>query len=204
MIRILSAAVLMAVVLGLFFLGRLGIWALVMLVGGLGLWEFRRLSDRLGYRSPSWLIFPLGFFFAFSQTALKQVDVELVLSLALVVGLGAFLFLPGRRQGLGRWAMGLAGAIYIGMPFNFYLLLYSHAQGLEWIFLVIFAVVMSDVRGSSGRDAAGEASVFSRDQPQEDVGGCDRRCPDGHPDHGSGRLWSSGPCRSGTRLRLGF
>ena len=145
MIRILSAAVLMAVVLGLFFLGRLGIWALVVLVGGLGLWEFRRLSDRLGYRSPSWLIFPLGFFFAFSQTALKQVDVELVLSLALVVGLGAFLFLPGRRQGLGRWAMGLAGAIYIGMPFNFYLLLYSHVQGLEWIFLVIFAVVMSDV-----------------------------------------------------------
>jgi len=41
---------------------------------------------------------------------LKHVDVADVLSLTLVAGLGTFLVVPGRRQGLGRWAMGMAGA----------------------------------------------------------------------------------------------
>ena len=46
---------------------------------------------------------------------LKNINVNAVLSIALVGGLAAFLFVPGRRQGLGRWAMGMAGALYIGM-----------------------------------------------------------------------------------------
>lgn len=171
MVRILSAAVLMGVVMSLVLSGRTGIWALVVLITGLGLWEFRSLSDRLGYRAPSWLIFPLGYFFAFSQTVLSRIDVELVLSISLVIGLGAFLFLPGRRQGLGRWAMGLAGAIYIGMPFNFYLLLYSHAHGLEWIFLVIFAVVMSDVGALLVGMRLGRHPFFPNISPRKTVEG---------------------------------
>src|SRR4030081_2667167 len=99
----------------------------------------------MGSRAPSWLLFPLGVFFAFSGTVLKQVDLALVLSLALVAGLGAFLVVPGKRQGLGRWAMGVAGALYIGMPFNYYLLLYtSKPNGLIWVLFTIFAVVASD------------------------------------------------------------
>ena len=145
MIRILSAFVILGAVIGLVLAGLYGVYALVLILGGLALYEFAGLSARMGSRAPAWLLFPLGAFFAFSGTVLKQVDVTLVLALALVGGLGAFLFLPGRRQGLSRWAMGLAGALYIGMPFNFYLLLYtSKPNGLVWTLFTILAVVACD------------------------------------------------------------
>ena len=145
MIRILSAFVILGGVIGLVLAGLYGVYALVLILGGLALYEFAGLSARMGSRAPAWLLFPLGAFFAFSGTVLKQVDVTLVLALALVGGLGAFLFLPGRRQGLSRWAMGLAGALYIGMPFNFYLLLYtSKPNGLVWTLFTILAVVACD------------------------------------------------------------
>jgi phosphatidate cytidylyltransferase len=145
MVRILSAFVILAIVIGAIYAGTYGAYALAAALGGLALWEFRGLSDGMGSRAPSWLLFPLGAFFAYSGTLLKQVDVNLVLSLSLVVGLAAFLFVPGKRQGLGRWAMGVAGALYIGMPLNYYLLLYaSQPHGLVWALFTIFAIVAND------------------------------------------------------------
>src|SRR5207245_3591952 len=138
-----SAFVFLGLVLIAVYPGIWCVYALVLILGGLALWEFLGLSDRMGSRAPAWLLFPLGAFFAFSGTVLKQVDVTLVLALALVGGLGAFLFLPGQRQGLSRWAMGMSGALYVGMPFNFYLLLYtSKPNGLVWTLFTIFAGVV--------------------------------------------------------------
>ncbi|MGA8922640.1 MAG: phosphatidate cytidylyltransferase, partial [Candidatus Dormiibacterota bacterium] len=146
MVRTLSAFVILLIVISLILAGTYGAYVLVLLLGGLALWEFIGLSEGMGSRAPAWLLFPLGIFFAFSGTVLKGVDVNLVLAVALVGGLAAFLVVPGRRQGLGRWAMGLAGGLYIGMPFNFYLLLYtSRPDGLEWALFTILAVVASDV-----------------------------------------------------------
>ncbi|HYU63070.1 MAG TPA: phosphatidate cytidylyltransferase [Verrucomicrobiae bacterium] len=145
MVRILSAFVILGAVIGLVLAGLYGVYVLVFVLGGLALYEFHQLSARMGSRAPSWLLYPLGAFFAFSGTLLKEVDVTLVLALALVGGLGAFLFLPGQRQGLSRWAMGMAGALYIGMPFNFYLLLYtSKPNGLVWTLFTVLAVVACD------------------------------------------------------------
>jgi phosphatidate cytidylyltransferase len=145
MVRILSAFVILALVIGLALLGTYGADVLVLILAGFALWEFIGLSDGMGSRAPAWLLFPLGIFFAYSGTLLKGIDVNVVLSLALVGGLAAFLVVPGRRQGLGRWAMGMAGALYIGMPFNYYLLLYtSKPQGLVWALFTIFAVVACD------------------------------------------------------------
>jgi phosphatidate cytidylyltransferase len=118
---------------------------MVVALGGVGLWEFLQLSARMGYRAPPWILFPLGAYFAFSGTLLKPIEIQTVLSLALIVGLGAFVFAPGRRQGLGRWAMGVAGAIYIGLPFNYYLLLFQSRHGFAWVLSVILAIVVTDV-----------------------------------------------------------
>src|ERR1700687_3415031 len=84
MVRILSAFVILAIVIGAIYAGTYGAYALAILLGGLALWEFRGLSDGMGSRGPSWLLFPLGAFFAFSGTVLKAVDVNLVLALSLV------------------------------------------------------------------------------------------------------------------------
>ncbi|MGH7882453.1 MAG: phosphatidate cytidylyltransferase, partial [Candidatus Dormibacteraceae bacterium] len=85
------------------------------------------------------------YYFAFSGTALNAIPLQLVLALTVVIGLTPFIFLPGRKQGLGRWAMGLAGAMYIGMPFNYYLLLYAAGpHGLSWLGAVVATVVVAD------------------------------------------------------------
>ena len=172
MVRILSAFVILALVIGLIFAGMWGVWVLVLLLGGLALWEFHQLSDLMGFRAPSWLLFPLGAFFAFSGTVLKQIDVELVLSLALVGGLAAFLVVQGRRQGLGRWAMGVAGALYIGMPFNYYLLLYtSKPNGLTWTLFTILAIVVSDAAALLVGSRIGRHPFFRTISPSKTVEG---------------------------------
>jgi phosphatidate cytidylyltransferase len=172
MVRILSAFVILALVIGAIYAGIYGAYALVALLGGLALWEFRGLSDGMGSRAPSWLLFPLGAFFAYSGTALKQVDVNLVLALALVGGLAAFLFVPGRRQGLGRWAMGMAGALYIGMPFNYYLVLYSSKpHGMVWALFIIFAVVANDAAALLVGSRIGRRPFFPAISPKKTVEG---------------------------------
>jgi phosphatidate cytidylyltransferase len=172
MVRILSAFVILAVVIGAIYAGTYGAYALAILLGGLALWEFRGLSDGMGSRAPSWLLFPLGAFFAFSGTVLKGIDVNLVLALTLVLGLGAFLFVPGRRQGLGRWAMGVAGALYIGMPLNYYLLLdTSRPHGLVWALFTIFAVVANDALALLVGSRIGRHPFFPAISPRKTVEG---------------------------------
>jgi phosphatidate cytidylyltransferase len=172
MVRILSAFVFLAVVLAGVYAGLWGVYGLVLLLGGLALWEFLGLSEGMGSRAPGWLLFPLGGFFAFSGTVLKQVDVNLVLSLVLVGGLAAFLVVPGRRQGLGRWAMGLAGALYIGMPFNYYLLLYtSNPHGMVWTLFTIFAVIANDAAALLVGSRIGRHPFFATISPNKTVEG---------------------------------
>src|SRR6202140_4742339 len=172
MVRILSAFVILALVIGLALLGTYGADVLVLILAGFALWGFIGLSDGMGSRAPAWLLFPLGIFFAYSGTLLKGIDVNVVLSLALVGGLAAFLFVPGRRQGLGRWAMGMAGALYIGMPFNYYLLLYtSKAHGLEWALFTIFAVVACDSAALLVGSRIGRHPFFTTISPKKTVEG---------------------------------
>jgi phosphatidate cytidylyltransferase len=172
MVRIISGFVMLGLVIGLVLVGLWGVYLLVLILGGLALWEFGGLSDHMGSRAPAWLLYPLGVFFAFSGTLLRQIDVTLVLALALVGGLGTFLVLPGRRQGLSRWAMGLAGALYIGMPFNFYLLLYtSKPNGLIWTLFTIFAVVASDAAALLVGSRIGRHPFFTAISPHKTVEG---------------------------------
>ena len=171
-VRILSAFVILGAVIGLVLAGLYGVYILVIVIGGLGLYEFIGLSAKMGSRAPVWLLFPLGAFFAFSGTVLKEIDVALVLSLALVGGLGAFLVVPGRRQGLSRWAMGLAGALYIGIPFNYYLLLYtSRPHGLVWTLFTILAVVVSDAAALLVGSRIGRHPFFTSISPRKTVEG---------------------------------
>jgi len=172
MVRIASGAVILLVSFGAILSGRLGVNILCLLLTGAMLWEFRNLSDKMGSRAPTWLLYPLGFYIAFSGTYLKVIPLELVLSIALIGGLMAFLFIPGRREGLGRWAMGTAGALYIGLPMNFYLLLYSSGRhGLQWVVFVILAAVATDVAALLVGSRLGRTPFFQRISPKKTVEG---------------------------------
>lgn len=174
LVRVISGAVFGLIALALLLVGFWGIVTIVVVAGGLALWEFRGISGRLGFRSPSWLLYPLGAFFAFSGTVLKAVSIELVLALALVAGSTALLFIPGRRQGLGRWAMALAGAVYIGLPLNYYLRLYSSnpaSHRLTWLLVIIVAVIAADVAALLVGSRFGQHMLMPAISPKKTVEG---------------------------------
>jgi phosphatidate cytidylyltransferase len=173
-VRVASGVVLAAALVGLLLLGLYGLYAVVVIVGGAALWEFKGLSARMGYRAPVWLLYPLGACFMFSGTLLKRLPLEAVLAVALIFGLSAFLFLPTRRGGLGRWAMGMAGALYVGLPLNYYLLLYTEAswpRSLEWILLIVATVAVSDSAAYLVGRAVGRHPFFSEISPHKTVEG---------------------------------
>jgi phosphatidate cytidylyltransferase len=173
-VRAVSGIILAALLAGLLAAGRVGLYVLVIAVGGLALWEFQGLSARMGYRAPAWLIYPLGLVLAFGGTVLSAVPLEVVLAVALIVGLSVFLVLPGRVEGLGRWAMGLAGAVYIGIPLSYYLQLYENAHqasGLAWIVLIIVTVVVSDAAALLVGMRLGRHPFFPAISPKKTVEG---------------------------------
>lgn len=169
-VRIASAAVLIAAAFGLLALGRPGFYAIAILSGGFGLWEFRGITVRFRATAPLWLLFPLGFYFIFSGTELRWLPVELVLGIALIVGLSVFLFLPGKSQGIGRWAMGVAGAVYVGLPLNYYVLLYTHPsgyRGLFWVLITLATLMLEDTAALLAGRRFGRRPFFPRISPKK-------------------------------------
>ncbi len=172
MVRILSGAVILLVCLGAILSGPVGVVLLCAILTAFLLWEFRGLSDKMGSRAPSWLLYPLGAYVTFSGTFLRGISLQLILSIALIGGLMTFLFIPGRREGLNRWAMGMAGALYIGLPMNCYLLLYfSSAKGIGWVVFAILAAVVTDVAALLVGSRIGRTPFFQRISPKKTVEG---------------------------------
>jgi phosphatidate cytidylyltransferase len=68
--------------------------------------------------------------------------------------------------------MGMAGALYVGMPFNYYLLLYtSRPQGLVWALFTIFAVVACDSAALLVGSRIGRHPFFKAISPKKTVEG---------------------------------
>jgi phosphatidate cytidylyltransferase len=173
-VRIVSGVVLAAALVGLLLLGLYGLYAVLVIIGGVGLWEFKGLSARMGYQAPLWLMYPLCACFVFGGTLLKQLPLELVLSVALIGGLSVFLFLPTRRGGLGRWAMGVAGALYLGLPLSYYLQLFTRAswpRNVEWILLIVATVAVSDSAAYLVGRSFGRHPFFKEISPHKTIEG---------------------------------
>jgi phosphatidate cytidylyltransferase len=68
--------------------------------------------------------------------------------------------------------MGLAGALYIGMPFNFYLLLFtSKPNGLVWTLFTIFAIIVSDAAALLVGSRIGRHPFFAAISPNKTLEG---------------------------------
>ena len=172
MIRILSGGAILLVCLGAILSGAYGVVALCVVLTAFLLWEFRGLSDQMGLRAPSWLLYPLGAYVTFSGTFLRGISLQFILSIALIGGLMTFLFIPGRREGLNRWSMGMAGALYIGLPMNCYLLLYfSGKKGLAFVVFVVLAAAVTDVAALLVGSRIGRTPFFQRISPRKTVEG---------------------------------
>ena len=172
MVRILSGSAILLICLGAILSGAYGVVALCVVLTAFLLWEYRGLSDQMGLRAPSWLLYPLGAYVTFSGTFLRGISLQFILSIALIGGLMTFLFIPGRREGLNRWSMGMAGALYIGLPMNCYLLLYfSGAKGLAFVVFTVLAAAVTDVAALLVGSRIGRTPFFQRISPRKTVEG---------------------------------
>lgn len=127
MIRVLSAAVLVAVILGSLAAGPTVALPLLTVLIMVGTWEFYVITRRMGVAAAPWVLFPLTLvlLFRFQIDAISPQLVPLALTIAIGGGLAVYL---GARQpvdGMSRWAMAMAGSLYLGWMLGFYFALYT-------------------------------------------------------------------------------
>jgi hypothetical protein len=133
MVRILSAFVILATSSAR---STPGTWRLCAgrIAGRPGLVGVSR-PVRAWARAPSWLLFPGAFIYSGPCSGSGRRPRPLARAGRRAT---AFLFVPGavRASGGGRWGW---RALYIGIPFNYYLVLYtSQPPGMVWALFIIF------------------------------------------------------------------
>jgi len=127
MVRVASASVLLAVVLAALVAGPVATLPLLTLLFMVGTWEFYQITRRMGVAAAPWVLFPLTLtlLFRFQLDAISPRLVPLAITVSIGLGLAGFL---GARQpvdAMSRWAMAVAGSLYLGWTLGFYFALYT-------------------------------------------------------------------------------
>lgn len=142
--RVVSAVLLIALVALPVWQGGFLFTALVLVFGGLALWEFYRLVLHEAKHS----LMPLG---ALATAGLVmgahwpgEEIVHLTLSGLVIGGLIWEMALPIQHDRLRDWALMLAGVLYIGWPMSLLVRLRALPDGLWWVLLAIVATSACD------------------------------------------------------------
>ncbi len=142
--RVTSALLLIALIALPIWQGGLLFVALVLLFGGLALWEFYRLVEtETGHSlAPLGMVVSGGLVLGASWQ--REDAVQLAISGLVVGGLIWELLLPFQHDRLRDWAMTLAGVLYIGWPMSLLVRLRGLPDGFWWIVVVIAATSACD------------------------------------------------------------
>jgi phosphatidate cytidylyltransferase len=127
MVRVGSASVLLAIILAALAAGPAYTLPVLTVLIMVGTWEFYTITRRMGVAAAPWVLFPLTLtlLFRFQLDALWPRLVPFAITISIVLGLAGFL---GARQpvdGMSRWAMAVAGSLYVGWTLGFYFALYT-------------------------------------------------------------------------------
>lgn len=174
--RVLSGAVLIALVLLCLLVGGALLAALVAVAAALGAWEMRGLLVRLQAPAPLWLIAPFAVWLAI-RPVLPPWFTDLGVGLAAVVVLGLIGCLLLRVPWAG-WIAATAGALYLGLGLGFLLGLADWAPatagartGLETIAVAVASVVVCDSGAYFVGTAIGRHRFFPSISPKKSVEG---------------------------------
>lgn len=173
--RLLSAAVLLAVLAAALWLGGVPLDAVLGVFTAAALWEYRGLATRLGAAPLDPVLFGLGLWLLYR--ALLPGDVpalEWGLGAAAVAGL--LLAVAVEQPQFTRWASALAGAVWIGYCLGFYLdLLRWHPGdehfGLRLVVVVLGGAFVGDTAAYFGGSALGRHRLAPRLSPKKSVEG---------------------------------
>src|ERR1700736_910683 len=111
-VRIATAAVLIAVVLAVLILGSAWVYAGIAVILGAALIEYWNLTRAMAAPAPLWLLFPLSYALLLRDRLPSWADVAFLLAAATVLGLGTLVFVRDWRASLTRWALAVGGRLY--------------------------------------------------------------------------------------------
>jgi phosphatidate cytidylyltransferase len=175
LLRIVSGAVLIAVIAAALWLGTAAVATLIGVTVAVGCFELSGLLGRMNLAPPLWLVCPLGVWLAI-RLALPAAyqDAQWPLLAALVAGLLATLLL---RMSFGRWAAAIGGSVYLGFGLGFFLALYLFHPvagdhfGFRLVGLVILAVIAGDTAAYFIGHALGRRPFFRSISPRKTLEG---------------------------------
>jgi phosphatidate cytidylyltransferase len=176
-VRIVTAAVLIAVVLAVLILGSIWVYAAMAVVLGAALIEYWNLTRAMTAPAPLWLLFPLSYALLLRDRLPWWATVTFLLAAATVLGLGALVFVPDWRASLTRWALAVGGSLYLGFLLSFYLALYFLHQpdpnhlGFGYVIAVFGAIWVGDTTAMVAGMRFGRHPFFPRISPKKTVEG---------------------------------
>ena len=126
-VRVLSAAVLLTVVLAALAAGPVVTLPLLTVIVMIGTAEYYTITRRMGVPAAPWVLFPLTLvlLYRFQLDDVSMMLVPLAITLSVGLGLAGFLGARGPIDGMSRWGMAVAGSLYLGWTVGFYFALYT-------------------------------------------------------------------------------
>ena len=176
-VRIGTAAVLIAVVLAVLILGSVWVYAAIAVILGAALIEYWNLTRAMGVPAPIWLLFPLSYALLLRERLPSWSDLTFLLAAATVVGLGTLVFVRDWRASLTRWALAVGGSLYLALTLSFYLSLYflhrpdPNHLGFGYVIFVFGAIWVGDTAAMVAGMRFGRHRFFSRISPRKTVEG---------------------------------
>ncbi|HXA42541.1 MAG TPA: phosphatidate cytidylyltransferase [Candidatus Solibacter sp.] len=179
MVRVLSAAVLVAVLLSSLVAGPTVALPVLTILIMVGTWEYYAITRRMGVAAAPWVLFPLTLvlLFRFQIDAVSPQLVPLALTIAIGAGLAVYLVARQPVDGMSRWAMAIAGSLYIGWMLGFYFALYTAHEpdpariGTALLLALAGSTVLGDTAALLAGTRFGRHSFFPGISPHKTVEG---------------------------------
>src|SRR3989475_5281686 len=147
-VRIATAAVLIAVVLAVLILGSVWVYAAIAVILGAALIEYWNLTRAMAAPAPLWLLFPLSYALLLRDRLPSWADVGFLLAAATVLGLSTLVFVRDWRARLTRLGPAVGGSRSLAVPPSFFLSLFffhrphPHHPGFRYVIAVLRAILV--------------------------------------------------------------
>ncbi len=164
--RVISAAVLLAIIAVPFFLGGWPFLLLIVAAGAVGAWEYTSLFRQGGAQPLTWLCILLTVLFILEAAWSDTVPFSAVLTLAVIGSLIATLWHKS-SQPATDWALTLAGALYLGWLLNQFVSLRAESDGAYWLLLAALSIWAADVTAYFAGRAFGRHPWWPRHSPKK-------------------------------------
>lgn len=174
LLRIVSGAVLLAVIALALWAGTAAVAVLIGAVVLVGCYELSGLLNRMDMRPPAWLLYPISLWLGI-RLALPAAyqDAQWPLLAALTAGLLAAV---ATKTSFIRWTAAVGGSLYLGFGLSFFLGLFLWPSsvdhfGLRLVGVVLLSVVAGDTAALFAGSTFGRHPFFPSISPRKTVEG---------------------------------